>query len=112
MNSNPKVLIVGSNGYVAAIDALTGSELWRTKLQSGLLGSTRYQDVSVLIRDGAVYAGSCGHLFCLSLADGEILWSNGLKGMGYNDISLAMDGISIQFLQKTERTASGNASNV
>ncbi|MGV3774697.1 MAG: PQQ-binding-like beta-propeller repeat protein [Verrucomicrobiales bacterium] len=94
-------LFIGSNGYVCAIHFQTGVELWRTKLQRGLLKATNYQDVSVIVRDGVIYAGSQGHLFALSADTGHILWHNELKGLGFNDISLALDGHSIQFLQKT-----------
>lgn len=30
--------------------------------------------------------------------------------MGYNDVSLAMQNVSVQFLQKVERSSSGQAS--
>ena len=36
-------------------------------------------------------------------ATGKLLWHNALAGMGHNDISLAMDGVSIQFLEKIVR---------
>ena len=30
-------------------------------------------------------------------------------GMGYNDVSLAMQNVSVQFLQKVERSSSGSS---
>jgi outer membrane protein assembly factor BamB len=103
-------LYIGSNGHVSAIDPRTGAEVWRTKLQQGLITSTGAADVSVIVRDSVIYAGSAGHLFALS-TDGTILWENSLKGLGYNDVSLAFEGISIQYLQKVERnnSAGGNS---
>jgi outer membrane protein assembly factor BamB len=93
-------LFIGSNGHVCAIDTGTGVEIWRTRLQKGLLQATASEDVSVIVREEIIYAGCQGHLFAISGKSGEILWHNDLKGLGYNDISLAFEGHSIQFLQK------------
>jgi outer membrane protein assembly factor BamB len=102
-------LLIGSNGYVAAIDVTTGSELWRTKLQTGVFTATAHSDVSVLVQDKFVFAGSRGHLFCLDVESGSILWHNELQGMGYNDVSLAMQNVSVQFLPKVERSSSSSS---
>ena len=99
-------VILGTNGNIAAIDTATGSELWRTSLKTGgLISSTNHQDVSVLLKDGMVLAGCCGHLFCLDAATGNILWHNPLTGLGHNDISLAMEGVAVQFMTKVERSS-------
>ncbi|MCU0781364.1 MAG: PQQ-like beta-propeller repeat protein [Akkermansiaceae bacterium] len=101
-------LIIGSHGAVAAIDPETGSVLWKTLLETGsFMSSTKAQDVSVLVQGGMVFAGGFGHLFCLEANSGRILWHNPLKGFGHNDISLAMDGVSVQFLAKVERSSNG-----
>ena len=102
-------LFIGSNGNVCAIDPQTGNEVWRTRLQEGVFNATHLQDVSVLVRDRIVYAGCQGHLFALAADSGQVLWHNELKGLRFNDISLAFEGQSIQFLQKTVR--SQNSSN-
>ena len=107
----PAPLIIGTNGYVLALDATTGAELWRTKLQSGIFNSTTRQDVGVLVSGGIVFAGCQGNLFGLSLEDGSILWSNNLKGLGYNDVSLALEGVSVQFLTRTERRGGSSSSD-
>ena len=99
-------LFIGSNGYVAAVDVMTGQERWRTKLQSGAFTATGYSDVSVIVRGGFVFAGCHGHLFCLDAGSGAAVWHNELKGMGYNDVALAMENVSVQFLQKVERSSS------
>ena len=101
-------LIIGSNGYVAAIDVMDGRELWRTKLQTGVFTATAQSDVSVLVQGGFVLAGSRGHVFCLDAENGTVLWHNELQGMGYNDVSLAMQNVSVQFLQKVEKSSSGS----
>jgi outer membrane protein assembly factor BamB len=93
-------LFIGSNGFVSAIDPASGRELWRTRLESGVFTSTGGADVSVLVRGELLFAGAAGHLFCLSTVSGEILWKNELPGMGHNDLSLTMEGVSVQYLQK------------
>ena len=64
----------------------------------------------MLVQGGFVLAGSHGHLFCLDVETGSVLWNNELKGMGYNDISLAMQNVSVQFLQKVVRNSLGQSS--
>jgi outer membrane protein assembly factor BamB len=100
-------LVIGSNGHVCAIQPGSGVEIWRTRLQQGLMNATHSADVSVIVKDGIVYAGSQGHLFALSQNTGEILWHNELKGLRFNDIALAFEGHSVQYLQKTVHQNSG-----
>ena len=102
-------LIIGSNGHVCAIDPESGSEIWRTRLQEGFFKATNHQDVSVIVKDGIVFAGSQGHLFAIEAESGRILWQNSLKGLGYNDIALAFGGQSVQFIQKVERSHSSSS---
>ncbi len=100
-------LIIGSNGAVAAICNQTGEVLWKTSLATGgLISSTRFQDISVLVQDDVVYAGGAGHVFCLDIKNGRVMWHNALKGFGHNDISMAMSGVAVQFLSKVERSSS------
>jgi len=101
------ILIVGSNGFVSAIAADSGNELWRTKLRDGIMGGSYGSIVSVLIDGDKIFAGCSGRLYCLDSLTGKILWNNDLKGMGYNVISLAAPGVSTQFLTKTE-TSNGS----
>jgi outer membrane protein assembly factor BamB len=60
--------------------------------------------VCVLEHDGRIYAGSHGHLFCLDVETGRIRWTNELKGMGYNDVTLAMAGKSVQYVSTHTHT--------
>lgn len=99
-------LIIGSYGYVARIDATTGEEVWRTKLLPGVFGGTSGTDVTVLVRSPLVFAGTNGNLFCLDLNTGQVLWRNELKGMSYENISLAVEGVSIQHLNTTTSNSS------
>jgi outer membrane protein assembly factor BamB len=101
-------LFIGSNGHVCAIDPQSGVEIWRTRLQESVFSATRSEDVSVIVKEGTVYAGSQGHLFALSGSSGDILWHNELKGLRFNEISLAFEGHSVQYLQKTVHTHSSS----
>ena len=97
-------LFIGTNGHVSAIDPANGSILWTTELSGGaFLSSMSSQDVSVMVHQGIVYAGCSGHLFGLDARSGSIRWHNDLKGLGHNDISLAIEGVSVQFLEKVVR---------
>lgn len=96
----------GTRGHVFAIYPTTGEEKWRTKLQSGgLFNAASDEDVMVLIKDGVVIASSNGHMWGLHIEDGEILWHNGLKGLGHDVISLATDGIAIQYVHKHTKSS-------
>ena len=99
MPTNP--LVIGTNGFVCAIDSQTGRELWRTKLSTGsFFSSTSCQDVAVVVKDTMVFAGCAGHLFGLHIANGELLWHNELPGLGNNEVAMAIEGVSIQYLEK------------
>ncbi|HEY8895669.1 MAG TPA: PQQ-binding-like beta-propeller repeat protein [Niastella sp.] len=105
------LLIIGCNGFVSAIHANNGEELWRTRLREGLLGGSRGSDVSVLIDGDQIYAGCHGRIYALRTADGQILWSNDLKGMGFNEVALARQGTNTQFITRVEHTSTTNNSN-
>lgn len=100
-------LYMATNGFVAAVDPETGREVWRTKLQppadGSIFGSYVHGDVCILEHEGKVFAGCQGHLFCVDGQTGKQLWHNGLKGLGHDDVTLAMAGVSVQFVTKVER---------
>src|SRR3989304_993370 len=64
------VVYFGSqDGYIYALDALTGAEVW--KFQTG-----SWVDASPIVVDGVLYCGSNdGHLYALSAATGEEIWA-------------------------------------
>lgn len=105
------VLIIGCNGYVSAILANNGEELWRTKLRDGILSGSRGSDVSVLIDGNQIFAGCSGRIYALNASNGEILWSNDLKGIGFNEVALARQGTSTQFITRVETTTNNSNSN-
>lgn len=103
------LLIIGCNGYVSAILANNGEELWRTKLRDGVFGGSRGSDVSVLIDGDQIYAGCNGRIFALKTSNGEILWANDLKGMGFNEVALARQGTNTQYITRVEHTTTSGS---
>ena len=99
-------LYIGCNGYVLAIRVADGVELWRTKLSDSAFSSTGGEDVCLIEDEGRVLAGCAGHLFCLDAATGVHLWHNELKGLGHNEVTLAMAGKSVQFVSQHTHTHS------
>ena len=97
-----KTLYIGCNGMVAAIDVRTGEMIWEKKLSSKILSSLNHADVSIIHDDKIVYAGCYGHLFALDAKTGEELWHNELKGWGHNEVSLALQDKSVQFITRKE----------
>ena len=76
-------LIIGVGGHVAAVDASTGNELWRTKLKGSSM-------VTVREAGNRIYAGTNGELFCLD-TNGQLLWRNKLKGLGLGVVAFPGD---------------------
>jgi len=103
-------LFIACNGHVAAVNPTDGSEAWRTRLKPGIMSATSHEDVCILEHENRLYAGCGGHLFCLDASSGKILWHNDLKGMGYNNVTLAMAGKSIQFVTRHTHAQSSNDS--
>lgn len=101
-----ETLYIGTNGHVSAIQPETGEELWRTKLGSGVFSAPGHQDVCVLQHRGLIFAGCYGHLFCLNAETGELLWTNDLKGLGHNDVTLAIGDKAVQFVATHTHTSS------
>ena len=92
---------------MAAIDPKTGREVWRTELPSaGFFAGTSSSDVCVLEHEGQVFVGCNGYVFALDGATGDVLWENGLEGMGHNDVTLSIAGKSIQFVATHTHTHS------
>jgi outer membrane protein assembly factor BamB len=78
------VVFVGASGKVMAVDADTGTEIWRTKLKAS--------GTVVLHRDAErLYATVAGELFCVDPSSGTIRWHNKLKGLGLGIVSLATE---------------------
>ena len=83
---------LGTNGHVVALNALDGIELWRRKLPDVSSGV-----ISILVIGDDLYAAAYGHAYCLNRHTGEIVWKNGLKGLGYHPVTIACEGAASAF---------------
>jgi outer membrane protein assembly factor BamB len=79
------LIFVGTSGYVRAVDRKTGADAWTANLPS-----TSTHIVTLLFADGVLYAGASGQLFALDPLTGAIRWHNGLAGLGYKHMTLAI----------------------
>jgi len=83
MNSD-NILLLGLKHSVTAFSKTDGRRLWKTELAGGM-----NNNFVTLLSDGKfAFAHSGGSLYCLDLASGKILWSDGLSGYGYGMASL------------------------
>ena len=65
------------------------SQLWCTELPGGGLGASS-AFITLICDDTRVFAYTAGHLHCLDLTSGDLLWSNDLPGYGYGLASLCV----------------------
>ena len=88
MNSD-NILLLGLKHSVTAMSKRDGRILWKTELPTTLTGN----DFVTVLSDGLfVFAHTEGQLHCLDIANGQILWSNELRGYGYDVASLCFPG--------------------
>jgi outer membrane protein assembly factor BamB len=113
MNSD-NTLLLGLKQSVTAIAKSDGQTLWKTELPTTFSGDDL---VTVLADDNLVFAHTEGQLHCLDLANGQLLWSNDLKGYGYGIASLCFPGgasapdlasIQTQVLQRRHRSSTAS----
>jgi len=71
------LVLVGSNGYLLAVDPKSGEQLWITSLPRG-----GYAFVSTLLYDDVLYSASNGRIWSINPDNGEVLWNMSLSGMG------------------------------
>jgi outer membrane protein assembly factor BamB len=76
------ILVLGTQGHVAAFDKKSGSQIWRTDLKDGALFTSGNSFVTVLIDADKVYVHAHAELYGLDLLTGQKLWHNPLKGFG------------------------------
>ena len=88
MSASPRDRIyVGIAGHVTALDALTGREVWRTKLKGRGF-------VTAGVASDRIIAATSGRVFALDPATGALLWENELKGLGFGLVSVPGIGAS------------------
>ena len=56
-----------------------------------------------------ILVGCNGHVFGLDAGSGEKLWHNELPGAGHGSLSLAVEGVSVQYIEKIVETPLANA---
>lgn len=113
MNAD-NILLLGLKQSVTAIAKHDGQTLWKTELPTTLSGD----DFVTVLSDGRlVFAHTEGKLHCLDLANGQVLWSNDLKGYGYGIASLCFPGgpsapdvaaIRTQVQQRRQQSTTGS----
>lgn len=80
---------LGAKGSVVAINRADGIELWRTPLKgSGF--------VMVVLDGDVLLAHTRGEIYGVQPETGQILWKNGLEGLGYGHATLASPNIGSQ----------------
>jgi outer membrane protein assembly factor BamB len=84
-----EIIYLGVKTSVVAIDSSNGRALWQTQL-AGTFTASHF--VTLLVREGRVYAHTAGKAFCLDAQSGRVLWTNELPGLGYGIASLAVEG--------------------
>ena len=82
------ILLLGLKQTVTAICRADGSTLWATKLEGG--SGSAFITLASDLRH--VFATCNGVLHCLELQTGTVVWTNGLKGLGYGIGSLCLPG--------------------
>jgi outer membrane protein assembly factor BamB len=75
-------MYLGIRGTVLALDASTGTEIWRTALKGS-------DFVNVVLQGERVLATAKGEIFSLDPATGNVLWHNPLKGLGTGLVTIA-----------------------
>ncbi len=88
MAKRTNVIYAGTGRFVLALDAETGSELWRTRLPSSMSSI-----VSLMLDGPSLYVGHSGSIYRLSAQTGAIEWTNGLPRTGYNPVMMAAAGV-------------------
>ena len=112
MNPND-VILLGLNSRVVALHRTDGSILWTQQLD-GMLGDGF---VTLQSDEQNVYAYAKGHLHCLDLLSGRVLWTNELKGYGYGIGSLCLPGLAntapeaATYARHQEEERSNNSTN-
>lgn len=87
---SPRLVYIGIKNFVVAVDAATGTEVWRTKLKGS-------DFVSLHRTAERLLAGNQGEVFCLDPSTGAVLWHNNLKGLGMGIVNFSsMDKASAQ----------------
>ena len=95
-------IYVGIKGAVLALDRDSGQIVWRTELKGT-------DSVNVAVQNGDLFAASRGELYRLNPADGEIVWCNTLRGLGWGLVTIASGAQAPAAAEKKRRDAAAAA---
>ncbi len=65
-----RLVVASGYGFVAALDASNGAELWRTETEAPMTGSPTIKDDRIFV------SSSNNEVIALSLSDGRFIWSD------------------------------------
>jgi len=91
-----EVMFVACENLVVALDPRTGEVRWKTEVQ---LPASR--PPLMLVDASAIFVSRLGEIACLS-RNGELRWSDPLKGIGYGAPTLAVRGRSVKLESKSD----------
>ena len=93
------MIYCGTKGHVFCLNVRDGAEVWRTKLKApGILNPAASEDVTVLLAGEVLVAAANGHAWGLKASTGEVLWHNGLPGLGNRFITMCTEQVSVQYV--------------
>ncbi|HEV2329947.1 MAG TPA: hypothetical protein VGY56_14290 [Verrucomicrobiae bacterium] len=84
------ILLLGLKHKVTAIAKSDGHHIWSTEIRGGLISGGDF--ITLACDDSHVFAYSGGHLHCLELSSGQLLWTDELPGYGFGLASLCVPG--------------------
>jgi len=83
-------LYIGAKGKIAVIDEGTGRTIKEIALNESWLKSGN-GFVNMIKKGNFIYAHTTGRLYCVEINSGKIIWSNELKGLGYDLATMISD---------------------
>ena len=89
MNPND-IILLALKRKVTAIAKSDGRHIWCTEIRGGFVSSSDF--ITLACDDSHVFAYSGGHLHCLDLSTGQLLWTDELPGYGFGLASLCVPG--------------------
>lgn len=83
-------IYVGANGKIGVIDPGTGKTIKEIILNEKWLKNGN-GFVNMIKKNDFIYAHTYGRLYCIDINSGKIIWSNELKGLGYDLATMISD---------------------
>ena len=84
------ILLLGLKRKVTAIAKSDGHHVWCTEIRGGFISGSDF--ITLACDDSHVFAYASGHLHCLELSSGRLLWTDELPGYGFGLASLCVPG--------------------